>query len=171
MITIKLLKTNILLFFCLVGLAGCYMEKTGDQNQLSEREEEVYNEYQNYVSSFDEVTTQELNFYEEEQESFFLYAGRVTCPHCRVFVPKLYNVSLQSNINSGGISIRYLNTENDNDTTMNSYREKHNIEYVPYFSYFEGGVLIESLRIHDDMTMDQISDFIATFISSAEQKE
>ena len=158
-------KLTALLFFMVFSIYGCSASNVNNennnrnQNTISIREQEVIDDYEKKVSNFEKVTTEELNSISEEK--YFVYTGRVTCPHCRIFVPKLYQASLQIiPITTNDNLIKYINSENVNDTGLISYREKHGIDYVPNFSYYQNGILVSSLSIYDEMSVEQIANFI-----------
>lgn len=162
----RLFKLLIISMFVLI-LSACSLGESSnseEQNSVTSLEEERYKEYENYTDYFNKVTSDELNTYENEGKTFFLYTGRKTCPHCQIFVPKLYYsyLSVRKNIDSE-ISIFYLDSENPNDKNLDAYQEKNNIKYVPNFSYFRDGKLIETLETYDDMSIDEITDFMASF--------
>lgn len=114
-------------------------------------------EYENYVGSFQKNTSEEL-LASSDEESYFLYTGRRSCPYCLKFVPKLYYVSLLPDYKN--ITIRYLDSENKKDTTKEKFMDMNNIEYVPNFSYFQGNVLIDTMSISDQTTSKEIQMFI-----------
>lgn len=149
-------------------LFGCSLSNNENNNKKETTDdsliEEKYQEYESYTEYFDKVTSDELYTYENEEETFFLYTGRKTCPHCQIFVPKLYEAYLpvRKNIDND-ISITYLDSEGLNDKNLESYREKNNIKYVPNFSYFKNGKLIATLEIYDNISVDEITDFMASF--------
>lgn len=153
-------KILLILTIYLSFLSGCSVlsaseEQTseGKTTDLSVSQER----YLAYVSSFDNITTNELSG-SDSNGSYFLYTGRMTCPYCLIFVPKLYNVS--SSFKNNDITVKYLNSENEEDNGLESFREKNDIQYVPNFSYFEDGQIVESMNITDDTTPEEIQKFI-----------
>lgn len=114
--------------------------------------------YDSYVDSFSTVKTDSIIEQQNNGDTFFLYTGRRTCPHCQIFIPKLYNVALKSKHND--ITLNYLNSEDPDDDGLDSFREAHNIPYVPDLSYFKNGELIDSMSITDNSTEKDIDNFI-----------
>lgn len=113
--------------------------------------------YLTHVSSLDNVTTREISV-SDKNDDYFLYTGRMTCPYCLIFVPKLHEVS--SSFMNNNINIKYLNSENKKDAGLEKFREKNNIQYVPNFSYFEDGILVASMNISNDTTPEDVQNFI-----------
>ena len=117
-------------------------------------------EYKEQTAYFTQVTVVDINkLHDNSIDKYILYTGRETCPHCVIFVPKLYNVA-----KSNDYYIYYLDSE---DTPTNSelkvFREEYDIEFVPNLSVFQGELKIGSLEITDDTTEDEIKKFIDTF--------
>lgn len=142
-----------MIIFTVAFIAGCNTQSKGTQepNPLMEK-------YDSYIESFSTTTTSEVNSQITNENSFFLYTGRRTCPHCQIFAPKLYNVALKSKHND--ITLNYLNSEDPDDDGLDSFREAHNIPYVPDLGYFENGELIDSMSITDNSTEEDIDNFI-----------
>lgn len=142
-----------MIIFTVIFIAGCNTQskETQEANPLMEK-------YDSYIESFSTTTTSEVNSQIANENSFFLYTGRRTCPHCQIFAPKLYNIGLLSKHDN--ITINYLNSEDPDDEGLDSFRETYDIPYVPNFSYFENGELIDSMSITDNSTEEDIDNFI-----------
>lgn len=154
----KIMKYIIVFIIALIFLSGCSFLKSNDSEAVMTEISDLtgpQEEYQRMIKSFESVTTQNLSV---NSEDYFLYTGRITCPHCLIFVPKLYKVGLLSENND--ITINHLNSENIEDTGLEAFREKKDIQYVPNFSYFEDGELVETMNISDDTTIEEINQFI-----------
>lgn len=154
----KVMKYTIVFIIALIFLSGCSFLKSNDSEAVTTDASDLtgpQEEYQNMIKSFESVTTQSLS---DNSENYFLYTGRMTCPHCLIFVPKLYKVGLLSTNND--IIINHLNSENGEDTGLEEFREKNDIQYVPNFSYFEHGELVETMNVSDDTTIEEINQFI-----------
>lgn len=113
--------------------------------------------YEDYVKNFQKVTAEELSTTDDD-EFYFLYTGRKTCPYCVIFVPKLYYVSLLPDYKN--LAIKYLESDNQYDTMAENFMDRNNIEYVPNFSYFEGDKIVETMAISDQTTAKEIQLFI-----------
>ena len=84
------------------------------------------NRYLEYTKNFSTIEPIQLNDI-IDNESPYVYFGRVTCSYCRAFVPDLANMSSQKNI-----LIYYIDTENtDSDHDIQAIRKKYSIDSVP----------------------------------------
>lgn len=156
MLTKLLLCSIIALSF----LSGCSITNASEEPNNTEDTlplSAVEVTYQDYVKTFDNITTNDLSAF-DSNDGYFLYTGRVTCPYCLSFVPELYSVSSKSS--NDDISIKYLNSENEKDLGLEEFREKYEIQYVPNFSYFEGDKLLETMNITNETTSVEIQQFI-----------
>lgn len=160
------IKINILfLFIILMSTTGCTFDKkenNTEHNDISVNYENTNSDiYNKYISEFKTVTTDNLYDYSSEKETFFLYTGRVTCPYCLEFVPKLYLAitTVQNNINDN-IQILHLNSENPEDKNLEAYREENHIQYVPHFVFFDKGKLVDEFEMVANFSEKDIENFI-----------
>ena len=154
----KIITSIFFIFFTFIFISGCDLSNTDNSTAAVEETSEltpIEKTYQNAVQSFETVTTTDLS---TKDGSYFLYTGRITCPYCLAFVPKLHKASLSPEIT--GISIKYLNSENEDDTGLDKFIESNNIEYVPHFSYFKDGTLIKTMDVTDVTTSEEIQEFM-----------
>ena len=103
---------------------------TTSEIQVSDQNSQVNttqkNRYLEYTNNFSTIEPNQLNDI-IDNESPYVYFGRVTCSYCRAFVPDLANVSSQKNI-----LIYYIDTENtDSDPDIQAIRKKYSIDSVP----------------------------------------
>lgn len=155
----KIIKAFIYFVF-IFFLSGCGTDSTSNTEVLETTTVSTsVDKYDSYIRSFSKITTDDILTLEEKNESYFIYTGRVTCPYCRIFVPKLYTAALLSKHND--VTINYLNSEDELDLGLDAFREKHLVEFVPNLSYFEGADLIASLDISEDTTVEEIDNFIS----------
>lgn len=156
-------KTILLLYFLSFFLSGCNLITN---NEIQTQEEKTINvntqTYDYYTESFENISTKELQGF-DESDSYFIYTGRSTCPYCRIFVPKLYNASLDTKFND--IRIFYLNSEDELDLGLEDFFLNYDIEFVPNFSYFEGSELVASLEISENTNFEDIKNFITLMTS------
>jgi predicted bacteriocin transport accessory protein len=98
--------------------------QVSDQNsQLNTTQK---NRYLEYTNNFSTIEPNQLNDI-IDNESPYVYFGRVTCSYCRAFVPNLANMSSQKNI-----LIYYIDTENtDSDPDIQAIRKKYSVDSVP----------------------------------------
>lgn len=158
----KRLNFIVLLLFTSIIFLGCSLEShkqvRTNQTMITEEKEKVSKSYDEVANEFNEVTSKKMRLFEQEEETFFVYTGRESCPFCQMFAPKLYEASLLNN----NIAINYLNSDNKKDTGIDDYLSEHNIEYVPSLNYFKNGTLEETLQISSDIIINQISDFLTS---------
>lgn len=65
------------------------------------------------------------------------------------------------------VTIKYLDSENEDDTRLEKFIELNNIEYVPNFSYYKEGTLIETMDVTDITTTEEIQEFINSMNQSS----
>ncbi|VTS17523.1 bacterocin transport accessory protein [Streptococcus porcinus] len=83
--------------------------------------------YQEAVRHFTEVTIDQVTDRINQKEKIILYIGRETCPYCRLFVPKLAQVS-----QDGGYEVSYLPSDNLVDfAAIQDFRARNHITTVP----------------------------------------
>lgn len=94
---------------------------------------------------------------QKNKDTFYLYIGRSSCPHCRIFLPKLTKVISENNIQE---SI-FLLDSSDYKTNIDliEFRKKYDVPTVPSLLQFNGENLTKRLDITDDTTNDEIKKF------------
>lgn len=149
------------MFFLLVTiltLLGCSPSKTDKIDSaegVTSTLTPLQKKYKDYTQSFKAVTTEELS---ESKDNYFLYVGRITCPYCLAFVPKLYKTS--SLPDNSEMTIKYLNSDDKSDNGLDKFIKDNDIEYVPYFSYYESGELVKVMDVTSATTVEEIQEFI-----------
>lgn len=112
---------------------------------------ESYNEY---IEEFKTISVDELS----DHEKLLLYIGYEDCPHCQIFVPKLYEVSREQNLD-----IYMIDLENNNENDY-KFLEDNNILFVPDFSIVNESKVVQKLNIDSDITtVDDITNFINSY--------
>lgn len=101
-------------------LAGC------NDSDVTSAEESAYKKN---TENLTRVEPKELSdLIEENTEELFVYFGRVTCPHCRDFVPLLHEQKPKSQ------TVYYLDTEDtQTNKAIKELRDRYEIETVPGF--------------------------------------
>jgi len=103
------------------------VEPINETKKVSVEESSLFKEYLKSTKDFEKLSADEVITKTNNNESFFLYFGRATCPYCREFVPKLDKVSKEKNV-----VITYLDTEDtDTDIAIQKLREQYDVEFVP----------------------------------------
>lgn len=147
-----------MILFIFFIISGCDSSNTDNSTSSVEEISEltpIQKRYQDSIKIFETDKTTELT---TKDDSYFLYTGRITCPYCLAFVPKLYKANLLSE--NTEITIKYLDSENEDDTGLEKIIESNNIQYVPHFSCYKEGTLIETMDVTDITTTEEIQEFI-----------
>lgn len=78
-----------------------------------------------------------------DNDTGFVYLGRPTCPHCRVFAPILTKV-----VKADGLSVHYYDTDvaNSDKDMKKKAMDAVEVYSVPTFMYIEDGVIVERLE-------------------------
>lgn len=106
--------------------------------------------YEKDIDTTIRIESEELEQKISNSEEVIVYFGRPSCPDCRVFAPEL-----KSAITNTGKEVYYIQTRTDSeDESLNSIREKYNIEFVPTLLKIQSGNVI----IYDDN--DDLTDFL-----------
>lgn len=90
------------------------------------------------------------------RETFFLYFGRESCPHCVIFLKKLELLNEKHTIYYLDSITDYANSK----VEMKNFRDIYNFKTVPQFVYFKEGVRHKQLDIFDEMKLSDILSFI-----------
>lgn len=110
------------------------IESTSFSEEQNNLEMEII-AYKHAELKFNSVNAIEVNNMIENDTSFFLYTGRVTCQWCRKMVPILNSVIKEKNI-----TMYYLDSEStDKDLNLSAFRKKYSIDTVPSIIYFKNG--------------------------------
>lgn len=117
----------------------------------------VEQRYLDAVSQFPELKVGEVKAKQEKGETFYLYMGRVTCPHCREFVPQLVEASK-------GMSypIYYLNSIGslvNSPDDLRQFRNSYNLKTVPALLLFKGDLLVTELNMEAVKKSDDIKQY------------
>lgn len=58
------------------------------------------------------------------------------------------------------MTIKYLNSDDKSDNGLDKFIKDNDIEYVPYFSYYESGELVKVMDVTSATTVEEIQEFI-----------
>lgn len=131
-------------------------ERSGDSEEVSLNLNSEA-DYLDLVEDFEEVNIENTTKKIEDNESFYLYVGRATCPYCRIFVPKLHSAA-ENNLSV----INYLDVENTaQDAELESFLSTINLQYVPSLISFDEEGNFDKLDIDShNITIQEIENFI-----------
>lgn len=98
--------------------------------------------YSYAVSTFSEVTVEEIENKKRNDDEFFLYVGRATCEWCRKVAPVLSQVSEEKNVD-----IYYLDSTNtESNESIKNFRINHDVKTVPTILKFSGNGIYSILE-------------------------
>ncbi|VTS12492.1 bacterocin transport accessory protein [Streptococcus pseudoporcinus] len=118
-------------------------------------------DYQEAISHFTEVTIHQVVDTINQKEKMILYLGRETCPYCRLFAPKLAEVS-----QDGGYQVSYLPSDSLVDlVAIQDFRARNQITTVP-------ALLVASAQRSEVVCDSSLSlDAIRSFIEKGNRKK
>jgi predicted bacteriocin transport accessory protein len=118
-------------------------------NRIKEKYE--IENYNNYVVDFSKIDIPTIQNKLDNNEPFFLYVGRSTCPWCRKLVPFLHELSINKKID-----LFYLDSTNtDTDYELKEFRDYYGIQYVPTVIFFYKNNEYEKAQL--DITLDNFN--------------
>lgn len=138
----------IILIPCCILLQGDLKASAITEENDEEFITRLINEYDKNTENFDLISVEEIYNKINDEDTFFVYVGRVTCEWCRLFVPILSEYALKHNL-----KINYLdstNTETNND--IKNFRELNNIDHVPALLYYNPSLSNSIYSIDFDIT-------------------
>ena len=112
--------------------------------------------YQDTVSNFVELTTEEVENRLASGDETILYIGKPTCPYCQKFVPKLNNVREQNNL-----TIHYLNSlDTTTDPKIQALRDKMDVPLVPQVVTLDGKNKFTNLKIDSSASEETLTELL-----------
>lgn len=169
----KMNKNFAHLFFTLLVLSSCspfpYKEKSRNEQLTSiaffsadqsatEFETDMLEmeliAYYHSVNTFTTISLEDLNKKLNNNEAFYLYVGRATCPWCRKIAPILSQVAESNHLN-----IYYLDSEGtNNNPELKKFRKKYNIKTVPAILVFSNKEKYESINFNEKENNESLKD-------------
>lgn len=111
-------------------------------------------EFLEITELFTEVTPEKAEVLLEDEVGTSVFIGRETCPFCRAFIPKLYNVSQKHDV-----QIYFVHSEHpDYLNEIDNFRNKYNVPTVPGLLHSTQ----DGVRSKSDSSMSEveIADFL-----------
>lgn len=122
--------------------------------QMLQAKEATEEEYLQIVSSFTPMTVDEASEKLNNQDDFFIYLGRKTCPDCRVFILQFHEAITETNTDP--TTIFYMDSENyKTDHVLQLFRQIHGIDTVPHLLIQKDG----EISTHDAIPLST-KDFV-----------
>ena len=104
-----------------------------------------------------DITRDDLNKKISDNENFFIYIGRPTCPDCKEFKPKLQEI-----LKDVKKQMFYYNTEvpASQKQELREYLQTFKIESIPCILYIKDG---KAIKLYDCQDTSQIQNFTYDF--------
>lgn len=110
-------------------------------------------DYQKHVSVLEKVTISHAQNTIDNNQTATYFIGRGTCPYCRKFAGKLYDVVNQTNA-----KIFYINSEESGqENVLRSFRTTYGIPTVPGFMQITSGKV--AVKCDSSMSVEAIKAF------------
>ncbi|MDG4498977.1 thioredoxin family protein [Streptococcus suis] len=104
------------------------------------------------------ISLEEVNNKIYNQEDFYLYVGRPTCPYCQRFFP-----NLEKSIKDTQVTVYYLNTDEESNEHVKNFVSVHNIQTVPHLTFYKNGEKQEYLEKGSQSPIEEIKDFLKQY--------
>ncbi|CQR25298.1 thiol-disulfide isomerase and thioredoxin [Streptococcus varani] len=136
---------KIITFLCLMAstifLVACTSQsKTTDEKNLT---------------SYQSISLSEAVQKIQNQEDFYLYVGRPTCPYCVIFSP-----NLEKAITTTQVTVYYVDTDQEKQEDVKIFAQKENIQTTPNLSYYKAGKKMKYLVKGSESSVKEIEDFL-----------
>ena len=112
-------------------------------------------DYQIAVNRLQNISLETVEQKIQDQESFYLYTGRKSCPYCQEFVPKLAEA-----VDKTGTTVYYLDSENIDKTRWNNFKTTVGFKTIPNLTYFTNGTVYDILPKASQASVEVIESFI-----------
>lgn len=110
-------------------------------------------DYQKYVSVLEKVTVSHAQKTIANSQTATYYVGRATCPYCRKFAGKLFDV-----VNETNAKIYYINSEEvGQEDALKEFRATYGIPTVPGFVQVTDGKVV--VKCDSSMPIEDIKTF------------
>lgn len=104
------------------------------------------------------INSQDVLNFITNKDSGFIYVGRPTCPHCRIFAPILTKVVKQRSIDALYYDTDAANSDKD---TKNEALDAINVNAVPSFLAIRSGEIIAELD--DTESESALNEFVSQY--------
>ena len=107
------------------------------------------------LETYQAITLAKVEKKIQQEDSFFLYVGRPTCPHCRAFAPQL-----EKAIQHTQVTVYYLDTDEEEPERIQTFAQDAAIQTVPHLTYYENGEKMRYLEKGSESSLAEIEDFL-----------
>ena len=104
-------------------------------------------DYQIAVNRLQKISLEAVEQKIQDQESFYLYTGRESCPYCQEF-------------DKIGTTVYYLDSENIDKTSWNNFKTTVEFKTIPNLTYFTNGTTYDRLLNASQASVEVIESFI-----------
>lgn len=112
------------------------------------KEKSEIKKYNNSVIGFTKADVKSIKNKLDNNDSFFLYIGRSTCPWCRKLISLLRDLSIKQEI-----EIFYLDSQDtETNAELKEFRNRYGVKYVPSILFFDKNK--EYKKVDFDITVE-----------------
>lgn len=112
-------------------------------------------DYQIAVNRLQKISLETVEQKIQDQESFYLYTGRESCPYCQEFAPKLAKA-----VDKTKRTVYYLDNEHIDKSSWNNFKTTVGFKTIPNLTYFTNGTAYERLQNASQASVEVIESFI-----------
>lgn len=112
-------------------------------------------DYQIAVNRLQKISLEAVEQKIQQQETFYLYTGRESCPYCQEFAPKLARA-----VDKTKTTVYYLDSEHIDKTNWNSFKTNVGFKTIPNLTYFTNGTVYDRLPKASQASVEVIESFI-----------
>lgn len=111
--------------------------------------------YQTAVNKLQKISLEKVEQKIQQQETFYLYTGKESCPYCQEFGPKLAKA-----VDKTKTTVYYLDSEHIDKTNWNSFKTTVGFKRIPNLTYFTNGTAYDRLPRASQASVEVIELFI-----------
>lgn len=115
-------------------------------------------DYQIAVNRLQNISLETVEQKIQDQESFYLYTGRKSCPYCQEFAPKLAKA-----VDKTKITVYYLDSEHIDKTSWNNFKTTVGFKTIPNLTYFTNGTVYDILPKASQASVEVIESFVSKY--------
>ena len=112
-------------------------------------------DYQIAVNRLQKISLEAVEQKIQDQESFYLYTGRESCPYCQEFAPKLAKA-----VDKIKRTVYYLDNEHIDKSSWNNFKTNVGFKTIPNLTYFTNGTAYDRLPRASQASVEVIESFI-----------
>ncbi|MGM0217042.1 hypothetical protein [Enterococcus sp. AZ126] len=156
---LKEMKNNriaiyILFSICLFLILIIAFQHNNNSEQTTNNIDSIYSRenYQKYISDFDEITPKEYSDLVNNKDDFYFYVGNENCVYCRELV-----VELRKEIKTNSLKILFLDSGKEENQ---SFLSEQKIQFVPYLIHYN----TDEKNNYKKQAYDEANDDLKAFL-------